>query len=1072
MRNSNARLAFLWVSGLTLLTFGLAVAGPPTKTVTKPVPIDFDRDVRPILADNCFSCHGFDANKRVAGLRLDTAAGAFAKLASGKQAIVPGKPEESELLKRILLPESHGLHMPPISTKKVLTTAQVGILRRWIAQGAVYKKHWAFETPVRPTVPTVKNGKWVRNSVDAFVLSRLEKEGLKPSPEADKRTLIRRLTLDLTGLPPTPQEVEAFVKDTSPNAYEKVVDRLMASPHYGERMALPWLDLSRYADTHGYHIDSLRDMYRWRDWVIDAYNANMPYDEFLTEQIAGDLLPKATLSQKIATGFNRNHPINYEGGAVPEEYAAVYVHDRVDTTSTAILGLTTRCGQCHDHKYDPISQKDYYRFFAFFNNNPENGLDGQNGNAAPFIKAPNTEQASKLTALDSQVTTLTKRLAERADAQSTGLADWEKKGASAVDALPAVSDGLVARYPLAETSGESVNSTVPGNAVGTVKGKAEWAAGKFGANTLKFDGNTYVDLGRTLDVDKEDHFSYGAWINPADNGHMTVVSRMNDATGIRGWDLFLGDNRVYVHLIHEWEKDAIRINSKQGIPANQWTHVFVTYDGSGKAKGLRLYINGNPVEQEVTHDSLQGTLQVDTPTHIGRRNPSGTFKGQIGDVRFYNRTLSPTDVALLANVEPVRAALSTIPEKRTAEQKEALGNLYLRATDPVYRLISDEKAEAQKRRNDFERGIPTVMVMQEMEKPRETHILIRGQYDKKGAVVTPGIPEIFGTLDAKEPPNRLSLAHWLTNPKNPLVSRVAVNRYWQMFFGMGLVRTPENFGTQGSPPTHPELLDWLATEYIRTKWNTKAFVRMLVTSSTYRQSSKLTPELRAKDPENILLARAPRIRLTAEFIRDQALAVSGLLVQKVGGPSVLPYHPEGLWEELSINPDGFSAQRYVQDHGEKLYHRSLYIFWKRTVPPPSMLTFDAPEREFCIVRRPATNTPLQALILMNDPTYTEASRKFAERILKEPAKTTTDRQRIDWAFRIVLSRPANEREAKTLLNLLNAERAIYRKDHHAAHALLKVGEFPRDTTLNAEEAAAWTIVSTVLLNIDQTVTRE
>jgi hypothetical protein len=1076
MRRRHAPLLPLLVAGLPLLAIGLAAAAPGNQGPASPAtPLDFDQDIRPLLAENCFACHGFDAGKRQAGLRLDTPEGAYAALASGRHALVPGDTSHSELVERITLPADGPLHMPPAGSGKALSAAQVTTLRRWVAAGARYEKHWAFVPPKRPPLPAVRDAAWPRNPIDRFVLARLETEGLTPSPEADKRTLIRRVTLDLTGLPPMPGEVDAFLADRSPNAYEKVVDRLIASPRYGERMALPWLDLARYADTHGFHIDSLREMWRWRDWVIGSFNRNLPYDRFVLYQLAGDLLPNATLEQKIATGFNRNHPINYEGGAIPEEYGAVYVHDRVDTTATAFLGLTIRCAQSHDHKYDPIAQKDYYRFFALFNNITEKGLDGQSGNAEPFVKSPTPEQATRMAVIEGQVAGLKGRIRSRAEALALAQAEWEKGGPSALDALPAAA-GLAARYRLDEASGDRAASALPDRAPGVVKGKADWQPGKFSANVLQLDGSTYVDIGKVLDVERSDRFSYGAWVKPATNDAATVVSRMDEAHGFRGWDMYLSGGRVFVHLIHEWDKNAIRVNTKSEIPQSEWTHLLATYDGSGKAKGVTIYINGRPADLEMTHDALTDTLRTDVPTSIGRRTPGAVFKGQIADVRLYARTLTASEAAQVASLEPARQALATQADKRTPEQKDALASLYLTTHDPAYRTLADALADAQRRRSDLDRTIPTTMVMQEREKPQETHLLLRGQYDKPGEVVTPGIPELFGRpfpLDPRRPnapANRLELAYWLTDPDNPLTARVAVNRFWQMYFGQGLVRTPENFGTQGERPTHPELLDYLATEFTRTAWNVKAMQRLIVTSATYRQSSRVTPRLRARDPENRLLARAPRLRLHAEFVRDQALAVSGLLTPQIGGPSVRPYQPPGLWEELSINPDGFSAQRYVQDHGPALYRRTLYTFWKRTVPPPSLQTLDAPEREFCVVRRPATNTPLQALVLMNDPTYVEASRKFAERILREGG--TTAETRLSWAYEAALARAPRPAETVVMEDLLLSQLVTYGRDREAAKKLLTVGEAKADGTRDPAEVAAWTTAASVLLNLDETLTKE
>ena len=1026
--------------------------------------VDYDRDVRPILSENCFKCHGFDPNQRQAGLRLDTAEGAFGALASGAHAIVAGKPAASALMQRVLA--GGALHMPPASTGKKLTTAQVAVLKQWIAQGGKYDAHWSFVPPKRPALPTVRNTAWGKNPIDRFILARLEQEGLKPSPEADRATLIRRLSFDLTGLPPTPAEVDAFVKDTRRDAYEKLVDRLLASPHYGERMAVSWLDLARYADTHGFHIDSQRDMWRWREWVIGAYNNDLPYDQFVIQQLAGDLLPNATLDQRIASGFNRNHPIDFEGGAIPEEYATAYIVDRIDTTATAFMGLTMRCAQCHDHKYDPITQKDYYRFFALFHNITEQGLDGQTGNAVPFIKAPEPEQQAQLAEADKKLAAAQAALKTRSAEVQPALAAWMQQMATHPEALPSVTKGLVAYYRLNEGAGAELHDTTGTLQTVALTGKAAWSPGRFGP-VLALDGNTTADLGSKIGFERTDKFSYGAWVNPASKDAMTVLSRMNDSADFRGFDLYISGGQVFVHLIHTWEKNAIRVNTKPILEANKWTHLFVTYDGSSKAKGITVYVDGKPVPVDITHDALTDSIRTTVPLRIGRRNVAAPFKGMVEAIRIYGRQVSAEEVRQIADYDTLRQILVLPDAKRTPDQRAQLTTYYLTTQDEPYRRLSADVAAAQSARDRIDNSIPTTMVMQEMDKPRDTFILQRGQYDKPGEKVTAGTPEFLPPLPPG-PVNRLTMAKWLVDPSHPLTARVAVNRYWQMLFGIGLVKTAEDFGTQGERPSHPELLDWLATEYLRTGWDTKAMMRLIVTSSTYRQSSKVSRTLEERDPENRLLARGARFRLQAEFVRDQALAISGLLVDKIGGPSVHPYQPAGLWEEMAFG-GGFSAQTYVQDHGESLYRRGMYTFWKRTCPPPSLQAFDAPEREFCLVRRSVTNTPLQALTLMNDPTYVEASRKFAERIMKEGG--STPEARIAFAYRLAMGRSARPAEVETMLGLFNQQAVVFRLDAPSAKKLLSVGESPRDTALDTAELAAWTTVASVLLNLDETITK-
>lgn len=1027
--------------------------------------IDFDRDVRPILSENCFACHGFDASKRMAGLRLDVRDIAIHRLPSGKTAIVPFDPRRSELVDRVT--RTDALHMPPAYSGKKLKASQIQTLVRWIAQGAQYSPHWSFVPPKRPALPHVKTPSWCRNPIDYFILARLEKEGLHPSPEADRRTLIRRVCLDLTGLPPTPKEVEEFLADRRPDAYERLVRRLLASPHYGERMAVPWLDLARYADTNGYHIDNQRFMWRWRDWVIDAFNRNLPYDQFVIQQLAGDLLPNATLDQKIASGFNRNHPVTFEGGAIPEEYAAAYVEDRVDVTATAFMGLTMKCAQCHDHKYDPISQREYYRFFAFFNNVPEQGLDGNNGNAAPFIKAPTPDQAKLMDAYNHNIAQLEKRISARAEEAAPKAAVWASRGSAQLASLAGLTAGMAGHYPLAGAGADGIPEAAGRRLPAKVVGTSKWASSPYGP-ALELDGSGYVDAGPLTGFLRTDHFSYGAWIYPTSGDGMAVISHMDDSQDFRGWDLYVSGGKVMVHLIHKWDTDAIRVDARNNLELNKWSHVFVTYDGSGKAAGVRLYINGKPAATDVYRDSLRGSLACDKPLIIGRRNPSAPLKGMIRDVRLYRRELAPEEVADIAALDPLRAALDADAAKRTKEQQNLIADFYLRHYDEDYKRLSAEREELARKRDALDASIPTTMVMEEMSKPRDTFILVRGRYDQHGEKVTPGTPECLPPFPKDLPLNRLGLAKWLVSPSFPLTARVAVNRFWQEYFGTGLVKTSENFGSQGERPSHPELLDWLATEFVRTGWDVRRMQELIVTSATYRQSSRATPALLARDPENRLLARGPRFRLPAEAIRDQALFLAGLLVDKPGGPPVKPYQPAGLWEEISFK-GGFTAQFYEQDHGEALYRRALYTFWKRTCPPPALQTFDAPEREFCVVRRSVTNTPLQALVLMNDPTYVEAARKLAERVIRNAPMY--ERDRAAYAFRLATCRNPKPAETDVLIDVFHRQRERFRRNQAAARALLSTGESPCDASIDPATLAAWTVVASMILNLDETISK-
>ena len=966
----------------------VSVAPYAATAAEAPIPetIEFNRDIRPILSDKCFTCHGPDEANRKTVMRFDKREGAFAELSGGRFAIVPGKPDDSELIRRITA-ENEAVRMPPVYSGRTLSDREKTLLRRWIGQGAQWQKHWSFLAPKRPDLPHVENSSWVRNAVDAFVLHRLDVEGLQPAPEADGARLLRRVTLDLTGLPPTPAELDAFVKDDSPKAYEKVVDRLLASPRYGERMAARWLDAARYADTNGYQTDAEREMWRWRDWVIDAFNANMRFDEFTVDQIAGDMLPHPTLDQKIATGFNRNHRGNGEGGIIPEEYAVEYVVDRVETTSTVWLGLTLGCARCHDHKYDPLKQKEFYSVFAYFNNVPERGNAFKYGNSPPFIAAPTRDEQAQLAELDGRIATAKKTFAALQPEIERAQRLWEQPLAGGPPVDWALSDGLIARYRLdnaltAELFGPEARkeSEKKGNPAAR-DGEPVFAAGKLG-RAIQLDGKAYIDAGDVAKFGFYDKFTLAAWVEPqAADG--AIVSRTTDeddaeSYGYKGYGLYLKDGKVQGNLVLRWLDDALRVETKNPLRLNAWQHVMLTYDGSRLASGVKIYVDGVEQELTVVLDEMNQEFRVANPLRIGAAGPNTRFRGSIDDVRIYDRCLTPAQAAIVASAQSVNEIAAIDSASRTPAQADKLRLCFLDeyAPEPV-RAAWKQLRQLHLEREQLSDSFPTVMVMQERETRRETHVLKRGAYDAPQEKVEPGVPAVLPALPDGAPNNRLGFARWLVDPANPLTARVTVNRFWQMFFGMGLVKTVEDFGSQGEWPTHPELLDWLATEFVQSGWDVKGIVKTIVMSATYRQSSKADAGQLERDPENRLLARGPRFRLPAEMLRDQALAVSGLLVEELGGPSVKPYQPAGLWSEMAGSSD------YPQDHGDKLYRRSLYTFWRRTIPPPSMMNFDAAGREACTVRATRTNTPLQALNLMNDVTFVEASRVLAERMMKE-----------------------------------------------------------------------------------------
>jgi hypothetical protein len=1032
--------------------------------------VDFDREVRPILSDNCFACHGPDENQRKAKLRFDTKEGAFAK----PGVITPGDASKSRLYQRVSS-KDQDMVMPPPSSEHKLTEKQIETIKRWIDEGAKWDEHWAFIPPRRPEIPKVTNASWVRNPIDSFILARLEKEGLKPQPEADKTTLLRRVYLDLTGLPPTPADVDAFLADKSADAYEKVVDRLLASPHYGERMAMAWLDLARYADTHGYHIDSHRDMWPWRDWVIRAFNENKRYDQFTIEQLAGDLLPNATQDQKIATGFNRNHMINFEGGAIPEEYLNEYVIDRVETTATTWLGLTMGCARCHSHKYDPISQKEFYQFYAFFNSVPEVGLDGRTGNATPVLSLPTDEQKAEQQRLADAIRNLTDALSDENVAPLQH--EWEKtlSGRAAVAPVEKITAHYELDGGLSDSSGRYQRGRI-------LNGDPSFGGGMV-SRAASLDGQTTLNFGDAGSFDSADQFTFALWMRPGIGkiGNY-AFQKIEDEKTRRGYELIFEQPHLIdiqrwaapltIRLISNWPDNAIVVRTKESFDNNDWKHVAFTYDGSGGAAGLKVFLNGKPAEVEVVTDALNGSIKTGAELIIGNKQTGRAYSGGLDDMRFYSRVMGEREIEDLAVHYPIRAILSGAGGKRTKEEEGRLREYFLTRVAPEkLRLQYAELKEARTRKQALDKSILNTMIMTELGKPRDTYILGRGDYRNKTEKVPPGVPAVLPPLRPKfiEKMNRLALARWLVDPNHPLTSRVTVNRFWQMYFGHGIVKTVEDFGSQGEPPVHPELLDWLATEFIHTGWDVKAMQKLIVTSATYRQSSRVTPELIEKDPENRLLARGPRHRLPAETLRDNALAVSGLLNDEIGGRSVLPYQPPGLWEEMAFG-DGFSMQEYVQSHGKDLYRRSMYTFWKRTVPPAAMSTFDAPDREKCVARRAVTNTPLQALVTLNDPTYIEAARAMAGRTLREGGRNVSGR--IAYVFRLALARNPSAQEAKALRDLLSRQLINYRKDRKAAGELLHVGESKVDDKLDQSELAAWTMVASAILNLDEMVTKE
>ena len=1029
--------------------------------------VEFNRDIRPILSDKCFACHGPDEKKRLTKLRFDTEPGAFADLGGGRFAIVPGNPEVSGLVNRITT-DIEAQRMPPAYSGKQLTQEEIDLIRRWVSQGAKWQKHWAFIPPRRPELPQLENSSRARNGLDHFVLQRLEKEGLNPSPEAEPSTLIRRVTLDLTGLPPTPAEVDAFLADSAPDAYEKVVDRLLQSPRYAEKMASRWLDAARYADTNGYQTDAERSMWRWRDWVINAFDKNMPFDQFTIEQIAGDMLPDATLDQKIASGFNRNHRGNGEGGIVPEEYSVEYVVDRVETTSTVWLGLTMGCARCHDHKYDPIKQKDFYRTFAYFNNVPERGRAFKFGNSAPFIPAPTRSQLQQLSQLEAKRAEAEKQFEALGSEIEKLERTWEASLAQSTILDWSFDQDLLLHYPLDGTLAGQPGGFKDGKPVQVrlLDGMPHFVPGRLGA-AVSFDGKRFLEAGDVAELGFFDRFSLSAWVYPtALDG--PILGRNQDTPevgdhGFKGYGLYLREGKVQLNLVARWLDDSLRIETVEPLELNRWHHVAATYDGSRVAEGTRIYVNGRPSALSVRLDLPNQDFRLPNPLRIGGAG-ARRFSGMIDEVRVYTEVLSPQEVAVIALADSVNEVAALPPEVRSQSQTDKLRWCFLdQYAPPHIRKAWQQLQDLRRQERELVRSFPTVMVMHEG-KTRDTFVLLRGAYDRPGEKVLPGVPSFLPQLDEDWDNNRVGLARWLVAPENPLTARVTVNRFWQMYFGVGLVKTAEDFGSQGEWPLHLELLDWLATEFVSNSWDVKALQKTIVMSATYRQSSKVEPELLKRDPENRLLARGPRFRLPAEVVRDQALAVSGLLVEQVGGPSVKPYQPAGLWSDLAGGED------YQRGEGSDLYRRSLYTFWKRTSAPPSMTTFDSGQRETCSVRQERTNTPLQALNLMNDVTYVEASRVLAQRMMEEGGETPAER--IAFAYKMVMARTPRSSEGEVLLQGFQHNLRDYRNDRGAALELVSQGEHPRNAALDVAELASYATVASLILNLDQAITKE
>jgi mono/diheme cytochrome c family protein len=1037
--------------------------------------ISYNRDIRPILAENCFSCHGPDPGGRKAGLRLDTEAGLFERRKEDPAPVLRGKPEESELYKRLITKDQDEV-MPPPDSHKALKPGEIALLKRWIESGAPWQKHWAFIPPEKAPLPAVGNAAWVKNPIDQFVLAKLETRGLSPAPEADARRLFRRVHLDLTGLPPTPEDVDAFVAEFQFDAdgtLSQWVDRLMQSKAWGEHRARYWLDAARYGDTHGLHIDNYREMWPFRDWVIRAFNANKLFSEFTVEQIAGDLLPQPTENQLIATGFQRCNITTAEGGTIAEENLANYAADRVQTMGWVYLGLTTNCSQCHDHKFDPFTTRDYYSMAAFFRNTTQGHSDrNTKDGGGPVITIPSEADRPRWKALPGLIGEVRSQRDARRSAVREAYAQWLGAATRATleAALPA--KDLQARIPLNEGSGNTGKVVAPAEAPEYQSGgELKWVNdGKLGPAPL-LGKDTAITAGDLGDFEKNQSFSFGLWVKtPAAEVNGMLLGRSNTAEGQKGYELSVNGKAISVTLTSTASTDAIRATSGKVVKPGVWQHVFVTYDGSAKSSGLRVYVDGklDTSRPDTRALSKDASIRTKVPLRIGGRlNRPGLEEVAVQEVRMYGRKLSDREVKDLADGPALVAGLEA-GEKRSKAQGDALFEHYLAHEDSAYRELDGKLVALEAERDQIKARSPLTHIQEEVkDKMPMANILMRGQYNKVGEAVEAVPPAALHPLPEGAPKNRLGLAQWLVDKANPLTPRVTVNRFWQEVFGQGIVRTPEDFGIMGAAPSHGELLDWLAADFRDNGGDVRRLFKLMVTSATYRQSAAVTPEKLEKDRDNALLSRGPRFRMDGEMVRDYALAASGLLSSKMYGPSVKPYQPENIWDVVGL-PNG-DTRNYVQDKGENLYRRTVYNFWKRMAPPPNMDLFNAPSRDASCVRRERTNTPLQALVTLNDPQFVEAARVLAEKALVQAGGDAA--KAVDYLVGRVLGRAPNEKERSVLMAASKDFSAHYGKSPEEAKALIGVGESKPTATIDAPVLAAWTMVSNQVLNLDEALNK-
>lgn len=1043
------------------------VACPALSIAAENTGPDFSTQIRPILAQHCFACHGADEESRAADLRLDIQADAF-----DAGAIIEGDSKNSPIIDRIFSHEEDVV-MPPPELKKPLSAKQKQLLVDWVNAGAEYEDHWAFVAPKPVEVPTVQNKAWASNTIDRFVLSRLQNANLNPAEEVDSRILFRRLHLDITGLPPTVQQTDQFEKEyanDSESTLSAWIDRLMATTSWGEHRGRYWLDAARYGDTHGLHFDNYREMWPYRDWVIRSFNRNQPFDEFTVEQIAGDLLPTPSTDQLIATGFQRCNITTNEGGTIDEENLANYAIDRVQTLGWVYLGLTTNCAQCHDHKFDPISHEDYYSLSAYFRNTTQKPKDGNvKDGRGPVLQVPRPEDRERWNALPTEIAAAKKQQKQYRNQAQPAFQNWLATAKPEEIQTSVASQGLQLHIPFDEGSGNEIRSE--GTLATTVKpvGKVNWApGGQFGKSAKLSKGNTFT-VAKAGDFQATDSFTCATWVKTKRSASVAILAKMDVAKNYRGWDLWQQGRSVGIHIIDQWSGNAMKIVTEAAVLSlNKWTHVAVTYDGSAKPEGVRLYVNGKQMSTRIETNTLKpgANIRNDEPLKIGQRSNSAVFEdGSVQDVRLYDRKLSASDISQIAAGTSVGVAdyLAIEKDERTKAQNDALLNYYLMEQDDQYVSLT-KKVEALQDEKQTIDDRSAVTHIQE-EKPNSmamAYVLTRGEYDRPAAQVTARPIAALHPLPEGAPANRLGLAQWLVDPANPLTARVTVNRFWQEIFGQGIVTTTEDFGVMGALPSHPKLLDWLATDFIQSGWDVKRFYKQIFMSRTYRQAAQVTPLKLEKDRDNQLLSRGPRFRMDAEMVRDYALSTSGLLKEKMYGPGVKPYQPTDIWNVVGL-PSG-NTRNYVQSKGDDLYRRSLYTFWKRMAPNPTLETFNAPSREVCVVRRERTNTPLQALVTLNDPTFVEAARNLAAEALDVASESELI---------------ANHMAEKVLFRAITeAERAIILaqqqqfEDHYTANpkdalALISVGDSPVRDHHDSIQLAAWTMVGNQLMNLDE-----